>query len=240
MRLLSGKQEFYNMKKKRKVNSGFFSEITEPLIYLKNKTGYDSECFTVSEVMTKNFGTLRMSEFEKNTECCTLVASYNVLQSYLNTEKPAIKGEQNAELVTRKADEPAAFSPLAVRKEAKRFFYRPSWGLSIIMNAPLLISVMRKHLGRKHGWAKMRLFPSKKSLMKRIDKGHPFVYSLASGFYFNHSVTVIGYKTYTNQQTGKAYTFLVLNDGWSFGTRYLAWKGTGAFYISCATFVSHW
>ncbi len=228
------------MKKNRKINSGFCSEITEPLIYLKNKTGYDADCFSVSEVMAKNYGTLRMREFEKDTQCCTLVASYNVLQSYISAEKASGNSEQNASNVTRSADEPGALTPLAVRSEARKLLYRPSWGLSIIMNAPLLIGVMRKQLGRKRGWAKMRLFPSKKSLMKMLDKGHPFVYSLASGFYFNHSVTVIGYRTYTNKETGKSFTFLVLNDGWAIGTRYLAWKGTGAFYISCATYVSRW
>ena len=38
-----------------------------------------------------------------------------------------------------------------------------------------------------------------------------------------------------NMRTGKVYTFLVVHDGWSTTTRYIAMKNTGASYVACQT-----
>ena len=43
------------------------------------------------------------------------------------------------------------------------------------------------------------------------------------------------YKEYKNMRTGKVYTFLVVHDGWSTTTRYIAMKNTGASYVACQT-----
>lgn len=64
------------------------------------------------------------------------------------------------------------------------------------------------------------------------------MFSLASGVYFDHTVTVYGYKIYKNNRTGKKYTFLMLKDGWSNSIRYLAWKNTGASYVGCITSIT--
>lgn len=50
------------------------------------------------------------------------------------------------------------------------------------------------------------------------------MFSIANGYYYNHTVAVVGYKEYKNMRTGKVYTFLVVHDGWSTTTRYIAMK----------------
>lgn len=61
------------------------------------------------------------------------------------------------------------------------------------------------------------------------------MFSIANGYYYNHTVAVVGYKEYNNMRTGKVYTFLVVHDGWSTTTRYIAMKNTGASYVACQT-----
>ncbi len=46
------------------------------------------------------------------------------------------------------------------------------------------------------------------------------------------SVNVVDVK---NMRTGKVYTFLVVHDGWSTTTRYIAMQNTGASYVACQT-----
>lgn len=56
--------------------------------------------------------------------------------------------------------------------------------------------------------------------------------------YFDHTVAVYGYKIYKNKRTGVSYTFLMVRDGWSTSTRYLAWTNTGESYVGCVTSVN--
>lgn len=54
----------------------------------------------------------------------------------------------------------------------------------------------------------------------------------SSSFNSKMSVNVVDVK---NMRTGKVYTFLVVHDGWSTTTRYIAMKNTGASYVTCQT-----
>lgn len=45
------------------------------------------------------------------------------------------------------------------------------------------------------------------TLKKQIDSGNPCMFSIANGYYYNHTVAVVGYKEYKNMRTGKVYTF---------------------------------
>ena len=54
----------------------------------------------------------------------------------------------------------------------------------------------------------------------------------SSSFNSKMSVNVVDIK---NMRTGKVYTFLVVHDGWSTTTRYIAMKNTGASYVACQT-----
>ena len=56
--------------------------------------------------------------------------------------------------------------------------------------------------------------------------------AFASSFNSKMSVNVVDVK---NMRTGKVYTFLVVHDGWSTTTRYIAMKNTGASYVACQT-----
>lgn len=64
------------------------------------------------------------------------------------------------------------------------------------------------------------------------------MFSVANGAYYNHTITVYGYKIYKNNRTNKKYTFLLLHDGWYNGTRYLAWTNTKESYVACLTSIT--
>ena len=71
--------------------------------------------------------------------------------------------------------------------------------------------------------------------LKLLDKGTPFLLSLAYGVYFDHTVTVYGYETYRDKRTGRNYTFLLINDEWASEPRYIPWINMDRFKLICVT-----
>lgn len=65
----------------------------------------------------------------------------------------------------------------------------------------------------------------------------PFLFSLASGVYYDHTVMVYGYRTYKNSSNSNTHQFWVIKDGWSSMTRYMIMKGPGLTitYMGCVT-----
>lgn len=65
-------------------------------------------------------------------------------------------------------------------------------------------------------------------MVREIRKDYPFVMNITLGYYGNHSVTVVGYKTfnvYVKYNSGKTRIknakMLAIYDGWKPGIRYI-------------------
>ena len=122
--------------------------------------------------------------------------------------------------------------------------YDKSTGLSVTKNNNFVTNVWRKGksktggFGYTSGSGSNNYMWTNNTAISNIDNNRPFMFSLASGKYYDHTVTVYGYKIYKNKRTNKQYTFLMLRDGWSSSVRYLAWTNTPGGYVGCVTSVT--
>ncbi|MGN0379302.1 MAG: hypothetical protein ACI4EU_06915 [Butyrivibrio sp.] len=115
--------------------------------------------------------------------------------------------------------------------------YSRSKGLSVTKNNNLVTNTWQNGFGYSSGKGTNNYFWTNSTAINLLNNNKPFMFSLASGVYYNHTVTVYGYKVYKNNRTGTEYTFLQLSDGWSNSTRYLAFTNTPAVYVACLTSV---
>lgn len=206
-------------------NTSSAGAITDPIKYLRNNVGKSSDTYSVTK--TKTFSKV------KKTTCtswndgnnCTLTALYNIMCYYRSIGYSKI---------------PTTASTLysKIRVEAVDLGFTQSGGLGVTKNNNLVKNTWRNGFGYSSGNGSNNYLWTYDTCIDAIDNARPFLFSLASGYYYDHTVAVYGYKTYKNDRTGKKYTFLVLADGWSSSTRYMAWKNTGESYVGCVTSIT--
>lgn len=200
--------------------------ITNPVTYLRNNVGKSTDSYTYSE--TKVSGVSRTTcDTLGGHNNCTLTALYN-LMIYYRAQGYSKIPSTNSTLYSK------------IKKEATSlgYDYSTSTGLSVTKNNNLVKNTWRNGFGYTSGNGSNNYLWVNTTATKSINQGKPFIFSLASGRYYDHTVAVFGYRVYTNSRTNKSYTFLMLADGWSTSTRYLAWTNTGANYVACMTSIS--
>ena len=165
-------------------------------------------------VLQKNFS---------GNENCTLVATYNIMRYYRSKGYSKIPSN-NTTLYNK------------IMTQAKNLGYNPNnkSGLSVTKNNNLITNTWKKGFGYSSGSGSNNYFWTNSSIRSSISNGKPFIFSMASKPYYNHSIVVYGYKVYKNNRTGKQYEFLIVSDGWSSTTRYLAPEN----YVGCMTSVT--
>lgn len=199
--------------------------ITEPIKYLKKNVAKSTDTYIVFKIKTiPGVGKRTCYDFDDGNNC-TLVSLYNVLVYY--------RDKKNCKKIP--SDSSSLYS--IIRKQAVHLGFTKKKGISVTKNNNLVRNVWRKGLKYKSGSGSNNYLWTFSDFIDRIDKNQPVMFSLASGVYYNHTITVYGYITYKNNRTGKKYTFFMLSDGWANTTRYLAANNTGASYVGCMTTV---
>lgn len=200
------------------------SVITNPITYLHKNVAKSTDKYTVISTKTVSGTASKTCSDLGGHNNCTLVALYNIMVHYRGKGYSKIPSKQS-ELYS------------IIKKQATKlgYNYEKSKGLSVTKNDNLVTNTWRKGFGYSAGKGTNNYLWTYSTATNSIKKGKPIMFSLASGVYFDHTVTVYGYKVYKNNRTGKKYTFLMLKDGWSNSTRYLAWRNTGASYVGCVT-----
>lgn len=194
--------------------------ITAPIFYLENICKWPHEDFEeVKAVNVENVGDLLCYDFA-DRENCSLVALTNVLYPKKN----------NMEISDVYNIVKDVSGKLGYKSEKKR-------GLSVFKNHKAITRLLRvTGLSDKYKGKWRFLFTTSKGL-ELLDEGIPFMLSIAYGGYYNHSVTVKGYRVYKNMETGKNYTFLYVNDGWTKEDRFLHWKNKCFHNPICLTYL---
>lgn len=196
-------------------------EITNPIDYLHENIGKADDCYTVALQKVPNVSNAICRSFpDKNN--CTLVALCNITQYYASKTDGIIS--MNVEERYR-----------SIRELAKKLGYDGEHGLSVFKNRRFANLFCKTFFKNRKIKGCCRYFITRKRAIQTIEANRPFLLSLASGYYFDHTVAVFGYANYTNHRIGKTYTFLMLYDSWHNTCRYLPWKNTGAFHITCMT-----
>lgn len=196
--------------------------ITDPVKYLRNTLGTQDSCVAEKQKTIPWIRNLKCSGWEDKNNC-TITAVFNIMTFY----------RDNGYLKIPDTDE-AVYS--SVRNQALRLGFDDN-GISVTKNNDLVKKVWREGFGYASGNGRSKYLWTHSMLINELNHNRPFIFSLAKGAYFNHTVTVYGYVVYKNMRTGKKYTFLTVADGWSDQTRYMAFTNTNERYISCASFV---
>lgn len=200
-----------------------YSVIKEPAIYLRDKfADRDDEYILERENIINGVGNAKCADLGGGGNC-TLTGMYNIMLYYRQLGYTRIP-EDNEVLYG------------IIKASAQELGFKNK-GLTVTKNNDFVNRVWKKGFGYTSGKGRSRYLWRHSRLIKEIDEGRPFLFSLASGVYFNHTVAVCGYQVYRNIRTGKKYMFLIIANAWTNQRRYMAFTHTGAKYISCATFV---
>lgn len=199
-------------------------EITNPIIYLHNNVGKASDTYTIVKDVSYNIEKSSCGDLDKGNNC-TLTALCNIMFYYRNCRYYKIP-ESKAERYS------------IIKKQAIPLGYTGENGLTFTKNNNLVKNTWRDGFGYSTGNGKTNYLWNSDTLTKALDNGKPFLFSLASGYYYNHTVAVYGYRVYKNNRTGVRYTFLLLADGWHNSGRYLAWENTKEAYVGCMTAIT--
>ena len=207
-----------------------YSVVTNPAAYMNNKkkrtrsVPADKDKYTlIRSNIIPNVGSTSCSDLGGGNNC-TLTATFNIMQFYR---------QQGFDKIPENDDELYKI----IMEQAMRLGYNEQNGIGLFKIDNLVRDTWRKGLGYTSGSARSRYIWRHKRLTDEIDKGRPFIFSLASGVYFNHTIVIYGYEVHRNERTGKEYTFLIAADAWSSQKRYLAFTRTRAKYLSCVTYV---
>lgn len=243
-------------------NSGTDKVVDNPLEYLHEHFGKSTDEYGVeTHVINRSFFTT-MDDHKRAHNNCTLTAFYNIMAYYkqynngqynklpsFNSKARAYMGENMKSRKDRDFDVNAVYGnsidPMPdslynlIEKKATDlgYDYNNSKGLSVTKNNNMVINVW-KDCGYSDIASSNNYLFTTQGAIDFIDKKRPFMFSLASGVYYDHTVAVFGYKTYTNLRTREKYTFLIIADGWSHNSRYLPWTNTGVAYLGCFTSVT--
>jgi len=193
-------------------------EIKSPIEYLEQREKNSSDTYALVEVLRLPVGHNLCNMWAENNNC-TIVSVMNILEFYEKELKKRFFSDKEA-------------AHKFVLEKAGSLNYTEK-GLPVYKNRKFIRTIYKElNLYAKN---KSHYIPTKKSVLRELRQKRPVMLSLASGYYYDHTVTVSGYVTYKNNRTGKCYTFLTLADAWHKDERYLAWTNTGKLHVACMT-----
>lgn len=199
--------------------------IDSPVVYLRNTVGKKTDSYTVVESKMISGVTRSTCSSLGGGNNCTLTALYNVMRYYRAQGYSKIPSSNNK--LYKK-----------IKKQAKKLGYTSDDGFPVTKNNNLVNNTWRKGFAYSSGNGSNNYLWTDSTVKKALKNNRPFLFSMASGAYYDHTIAVYGYKVYKNKRTGKKYTFLVVADGWSSSARYLAFTNTGEAYVACMTSVT--
>lgn len=85
--------------------------------------------------------------------------------------------------------------------------YDNSKGLGVTKNTNLVTNTWRTGFGYTSRSGSNDYLWTNSTAINLIKSGKPFMFSLARGAYFDHTVYVYSYRIYKNDRTGISYTF---------------------------------
>lgn len=161
----------------------------------------------VESFVIDGFEPLNMKDFEGKKHC--VLTSMTAIMSYYRENGLSLPADKEL------FNEIKNFA-------SKRGLYFPFIGVNVF-TIGLLSKLVWRRFGYK-GYSSNSIFIKKKNSAERIIKeeickGRPFFLSFAGGDYENHTTTCYGYEEYKGE--GKKLMFLLVNDNWSTGEKFV-------------------
>ena len=210
--LYKGQNQIWDGKKY--VNNNSYSGIYDPVTYLSNRYGG-----TITEKSRKilSLDSFLMSDIN-NGGICSKAAVTRVLLYYAQKYN---KIPNNRTTIYNKV------------RSFDSHDYTDPWYIDDLAQKTLLAYGYSK----ASSW-NVYVWSFKGEVKNEIDNGYPVILSMANGYYYNHTVTVIGYIIYNQKvnhwygTTNKEYPMIVVYDGWDRKYMYIdynAFLGFGSF-----------
>ena len=182
------------------------SVVVSPIAYMhkkkrNKKRNKEDEYTLVKSNIISGVGNSKCDDLGGGNNC-TLTGVYNIMLYYRQQGFDRIP-DNNTELYE------------VIKTQANKLGYNSKDGLPVTKNDDIVRNMWHDGLGYSTGNGRSRYIWRHKKLINEIDNDRPFIFSLASGVYFNHTIVVYGYEVYKNERTGKEYTFLIAADAWS-------------------------
>ena len=198
--------------------------VTAPILYLKNVKGIDEEFLVKDcECVVGSVGQALCEHFDNHSNC-TLTGAYNLLSFYRDA-----RGYHNIP-----KDSQELYKAVMAAGDRYGYNYEREKGIPVYNNRRFLKALLKDLSYAKERVRAEYMVPARRAV-KLLDEGTPFLLSIAYGVYFNHTITVYGYETYRDIRNGRTYTFLIINDEWDAGRRYLPWTNLDKLRITCLT-----
>lgn len=199
--------------------------VTISVTYLKNviNSSYTYSIDYDNSLILSGVGSKTLSDLGGHNNC-TLTALYNAMVYYRDNKGYSNISSNRTELYDIIKDEATALG----------YNYDTSKGLDVTKNDNFVTNVFKRY-GYTSVTGSNNYFWTDVSVKSAINDYGPFLFSLASGVYYDHTVMVFGYQTYKNSSNSNTYLFWLIKDGWGYTTRYLAMAGTGEQYVACMT-----
>ncbi len=148
-------------------------------------------------------------------ENCSVAA---IVRVYLYWDRKAAGGAAAAGICPAPPAHPHDIYGQAEQKAAAAYGYTDKRGLAFWRIDDLAADLFSE-LGRPANCRSLYRWSFQRDIAPAVKAGFPVILNLAAGYYFNHTVTVAGYRLY--EKEGRIFPMLCLADGWQNGPRYL-------------------
>jgi len=170
------------------------------------------------------------SELEINSNNCTLASITRIMKYYSGRGYTYIPSDINVIYkIVREIGIEHGYDPNKTGLFRDLFVYTP-WDIDN------MVSATWKTLGYSKGYGNNSYFRRFETIKYNIDNSNPLLLNITFGDYKGHTVSVIGYKTFSKAGK-KNIIFVQIYDGWSRTVRYIDWKKLGMTPASVTSFL---
>jgi hypothetical protein len=195
-----------------------YGGIEDPTTYVSYEYGsgwIESKAASISGI--ENF---TQAQLEKNANNCTLASIARIMKYYSDMGYTSIPSDINE--IYKKIREIGVehgYNPIKTGLWRDLFIYTP-WEIDN------MVKDAWKAFGYPKGSGNNDYFGKLETIKSYVDNSNPLLLNIVSGDYPGHTVTVIGYKTYS-QKGERDINLIQIYDGWEDRIRYIDWEKFG-------------
>lgn len=186
--------------------------------YVDGKYGFG---WTESKAVSiPGIASFMQSEFERNSNNCTLASITRIMKYYSDRGYSDIPPDiKEIYKIVREIGVEHGYDPKKTGLLRDLFVYTP-WDIDN------MVKDTWKAFGYAKGDGDNDYVCKLKTIKSNINNSSPLLLNITFGDYKGHTVSVIGYKVFSKEGE-KNITFVQIFDGWSDTVRYIDWKKLG-------------
>lgn len=195
-----------------------YGGIEDPTKYVNAE--YSSGWTESKSASISGIDNFKQAELESDANNCTLASITRIMKYYSGMGYSKIPSD--IKIIYKKVREIGVkhgYDPKKTGILRDLFIYTP-WEIDN------MVKDTWDEFGYPKGDADNDYFSKLGTIKSNIDEHHPLLLNMVSGDYSGHTVTVIGYKTFSKKEESDK-NFVQIYDGWSNTIRYIDWTKFG-------------